>query len=259
VQSECADALNAYDPPTNAEMEARTLPAASYATASALQTVDDAVDAIKAVTDNLPDGGALSSLATASALSTVDSVVDAIKVTTDKLDDTLELDGTVYRFTENALEQAPSGGSGSADWTDDEKTAIRSILGIPASGTTPDDPSTGILDTIRDAVAVVDGNVDSILEDTGTTLPALIDALPTAAENADAVLDEALSGHTTAGTLGKAIADIDAAIGDVPTASETAAAVLSAAQSAPIDANVKAINDVTLTGDGTTDTPWGPA
>src|SRR5690606_9930122 len=75
VQSECADALNAYDPPTNAEMEARTLPAASYATASALQTVDDeiaaidnVVDAIKAVTDSLPDGGALFSLATASAL-----------------------------------------------------------------------------------------------------------------------------------------------------------------------------------------------
>jgi len=30
VQSECADALAAYDPPTNAEMEARTLVAASY-------------------------------------------------------------------------------------------------------------------------------------------------------------------------------------------------------------------------------------
>lgn len=30
VQSECTDALNAYDPPTNAEMEARTLVAASY-------------------------------------------------------------------------------------------------------------------------------------------------------------------------------------------------------------------------------------
>ena len=34
VQSECTDALNAYDPPTNTEMEARTLAAASYATAS---------------------------------------------------------------------------------------------------------------------------------------------------------------------------------------------------------------------------------
>lgn len=111
VQSECADALNAYDPPTNAEMEARTLAAASYATAAALQTVDDNVDAvledtgttlpstlstiagyidteiaaIKAVTDNLPDAGALTSLATAAALTTVDSVVDAIKAKTDSL------------------------------------------------------------------------------------------------------------------------------------------------------------------------------
>lgn len=39
VQSEVADALTAYDPPTNAEMEARTLLAASYATASVLSTV----------------------------------------------------------------------------------------------------------------------------------------------------------------------------------------------------------------------------
>ncbi|HCZ49800.1 MAG TPA: hypothetical protein DCZ11_12470 [Gammaproteobacteria bacterium] len=46
VQSEVADALAAYDPPTNAEMEARTLAAASYATASALATVDTVVDAI---------------------------------------------------------------------------------------------------------------------------------------------------------------------------------------------------------------------
>jgi len=40
VQSECTDALNAYDPPTNTEMEARTLVAASYATASLVDTVE---------------------------------------------------------------------------------------------------------------------------------------------------------------------------------------------------------------------------
>lgn len=175
---------------------------ASLATAAALTTVDTVVDAIKAVTDNLPDSGALTSLATASALATVDAnvdsvledtgttlpatlatiagyidteiaaidnVVNAIKVTTDKLDDTLEDDNGTYRFTTNALEQAPSGGEGgTSDWTADEKTAIRAILGIPSSGTTPDDPTTGILNTIRDAVAVVDGNVNSILADTGT-------------------------------------------------------------------------------------------
>jgi hypothetical protein len=42
------------------------------------------VDAIKAVTDLLPDAGALTSLASAANLATVDTVVDAIKVQTDK-------------------------------------------------------------------------------------------------------------------------------------------------------------------------------
>jgi hypothetical protein len=90
----------------------------ALASASALATVatyvDTEVAAIKAVTDLLPDAGALTSLATASALATVDTVVDAIKVTTDKLDDTLEDDGGTYRFSVNALEQAPSGTGASA-------------------------------------------------------------------------------------------------------------------------------------------------
>jgi len=71
VQSECTDALNAYDPPTNAEMELRTLPAADYTVVSDLGTVQtgdcfaivngdhglvsiqDDIDAIKAKTDSL--------------------------------------------------------------------------------------------------------------------------------------------------------------------------------------------------------------
>jgi hypothetical protein len=39
IQQEATDALNAYDPPTNAEMEARTIAAASYATASSLSSL----------------------------------------------------------------------------------------------------------------------------------------------------------------------------------------------------------------------------
>lgn len=50
-----------------------------------LGTIDSNVDAIKAVTDNLPDSGALTSIAQASALATVDSNVDAIKAKTDGL------------------------------------------------------------------------------------------------------------------------------------------------------------------------------
>ena len=48
------------------------------ATAANLATVDTVVDAIKAVTDNLPNSGALSDLATAANLATVDTVVDSI-------------------------------------------------------------------------------------------------------------------------------------------------------------------------------------
>lgn len=77
VQSEVADALTAYDPPTNAEMEARTLVAADYATATAV--------------DDLPTNAELATaLGTAddavlAAVATVDSNVDAIKAKTDSL------------------------------------------------------------------------------------------------------------------------------------------------------------------------------
>jgi len=48
----------------------------------------------------------------------------------------------------------------------------------------------------------LDTEIAAILEDTGTTIPALIAALPTAAENADAVWDEAYAGHVSVGTFG---------------------------------------------------------
>jgi hypothetical protein len=60
-----------------------------------------------------------SGLATAAALDAVDNFVDtevaAIKAVTDKLDSALELDGAVYRYTSNALEQGPGGGGGGGD------------------------------------------------------------------------------------------------------------------------------------------------
>ena len=58
---------------------------AALATAANLATVDTVVDAVKAVTDVLPDSGALTSLATASALSIVDGIVDTILLDTAEL------------------------------------------------------------------------------------------------------------------------------------------------------------------------------
>lgn len=47
VQSECTNALNAYDPPTNAEVTARTLAAADYATAASQTTIAGYVDSLE--------------------------------------------------------------------------------------------------------------------------------------------------------------------------------------------------------------------
>jgi phage baseplate assembly protein W len=75
------------------------------------------------------------------------------------------------------------------------------------------------------ALATVDGIVDAILVDTDTTLPSLIDALPTAAENADAVWEEAIADHSgTAGSTAEALEDAGAA-GTPPTVGEIADAV----------------------------------
>ena len=71
-----------------------------------------------------------------------------------RLDSMIESDGAgQFRFDTIALEQAPAGGGGGGtDWTANERTAIRAILGVPISGTTPTDPTSGILDTIRDSL-----------------------------------------------------------------------------------------------------------
>lgn len=83
--------------------------------------IDTEVAAIKAKTDLIPASPAQAGEYTAT-LATIEGKVDAIddyvdtevgaiKVVTDKLDTALELDGAVYRYTTNALEQAPTGGS----------------------------------------------------------------------------------------------------------------------------------------------------
>lgn len=138
----------------------------------------DSLEALRNRGDSAWTTADVSGLATSSALATVDSVVDAIKTTTDKLDDTLEDNSGTYRFTDDALAEAPTGGS------------------APTAGE--------IADAVWDedlSGHTTDGSAGDTLGSVATGTP------PTAAAIADAVLDEALSGHTTAGTLGKAVAD----------------------------------------------------
>jgi len=118
----------------------------------------------------------------------------------------------------------------------------------PSAGT----PAAGSIDTL---ISTVDTVVDSILEDTGTTVPGLIAALndlslanidarldnydaptntemlaafsalndPTTAAIVDAVWDEATSGHVVAGSTGQALIDAEAGAsgGDATAASQT--------------------------------------
>ena len=85
-------------------------------------------------------------------------------------------DGVDWQYTANALELAPAGGGGGGgtDWTANERTAIREILGFNSSGSVVD-PTVGILDEIRDDVGAIGINVYPVSASTpervsGTTL-----------------------------------------------------------------------------------------
>jgi hypothetical protein len=112
----------------------------------------------------------------ASANTEIASAVAATQALS-RLDSMIESDGAgQFRFDTIALEQAPAGGGGGGtDWTANERAAIRAILGVPISGTTPTDPTSGILDTIRDSVGAIGINVYPVSASTpervaGTTL-----------------------------------------------------------------------------------------
>lgn len=60
-------------------------------------------------------------------------------------------------------------------WSSDEKAALRTILGIPASGVTPEDPTDGILDDIRDLVVTGNGQIESIDADLATVATNVLD------------------------------------------------------------------------------------
>lgn len=84
---------------------------------------------------------------------TISGVVGTISSYTEVLPSMVQADGGGgYQYTTTALQLAPTGSAGTTDWTSNERAAIRSILGIPGAGSTPVDPTVGIMDTIRDLV-----------------------------------------------------------------------------------------------------------
>jgi hypothetical protein len=173
------------------------------------------------------------------------------------LADVLEDNAGTFRFTEAALAQAPSGGGG-GDATEAKQ------------------------DTIIAALAVVDGNVDSILADTnelqgdwanGGRLDLILDARASQAsvDTIDDLLD------TEIGALTTAVADLptnaelatalgtadDAVLAAVATVDSNVDAIKAKTDSLTftvanvLDANIQRINDVAITGDGQIGTEFG--
>lgn len=136
IQQEATDALNAYDPPTSAEMDARTLVAASYATAAGVSALNN----LSAAQVNAEVDAALVDIHLDHLLAATYDPASKPGAADALLNEIVESDAGVSRFTANALELSPTGGSA-----------------------------------------------------------------PTAAAIADAVWDEALSGHATAGSTGEAL------------------------------------------------------
>lgn len=138
-----------------------------------------------------------------------------------------------------ATRQDVTGGSGL------DAAGVRAAVGLASANL---DTQLGTIDTV----------VDSILADTGT------DGVVVAAGSKTGYAIG--TGGISAASFAAGAVDAAAIAADAIGASELAAgaateiatAVLDAATSAPIAANVKEVNDVTLAGDGN-GTPWGPA
>ena len=110
--------------------------------------------------DSIPEdafvSGALSARALAADASSEIATAVAGTQALSRLDSMIESNGAgQFRFDVIALENAPAGGGGGGtDWTSNERTAIRSILGFTSGGTVTD-PSVGILDEIRDQTVLI--------------------------------------------------------------------------------------------------------
>jgi hypothetical protein len=147
------------------------------------------ITAIKAKTDTLPTdpadqsavesaiSAAVSPLATSSVLATVAGYVDteivAIKAVTDKLDTALVLDGSVYKYTTNALENAPAGGGGTGGATVEEIDAQLSNThgsGLWGAGATGLRTITVSLVTESGAVPIADASVYLLNSDSSAYL-----------------------------------------------------------------------------------------
>lgn len=134
VQSECADALGVYDPPTNAEMEARTLVAANYATAanqssmaSSLSTLTNRIGAWTGTGVNTILGAFKALLSKAASIpSDIGGTFDPATDSVEAIRDTEPL-GTAMRGTDGANTTTPPTVAAIRTEMDDNSTKLAAI------------------------------------------------------------------------------------------------------------------------------------
>lgn len=240
---------------------------------------NSSITAIKAKTDNLPsDPADASDIATATSaiysrlgppagasvsadIAAVKSDTAAIKAVTDKFDETLESDTAGYRFTQDALSQAPSGTGASAatiaDAVWDEALSGHATGGsagaaLSAAGAAADPWATPLPGAYGSGTAgkILGDNLDAKVSDrlptSSYTAPLSASATRTAVGLASANLDTQLSAIdadiltrlptssytaplSAAGTrtaVGLGSANLDTQLGALPTATENAAELL---------------------------------
>ena len=166
VPTDVAAALATYDAPTKAEMDS------GFAGLNDLSAAQVNAEVDTAISD--------AALATAANLATVDSNVDAILADTNELQGNQGDWATATGFATAAAITALNDLS-AADVNSEVDTAIADA-GLATSA----------------ALATVDANVDAILVDTGTTLPATLSGLSTFDATTDTVDVGAIDGSTTA-------------------------------------------------------------
>tara|TARA_Y100000361_G_scaffold36089_1_gene30564 strand:- start:22977 stop:24755 length:1779 start_codon:yes stop_codon:yes gene_type:complete len=227
------------------------------------------VTAIKAVTDNLPNSGALSDLATAANLATVDTVVDAIKVKTDQF---------VFTVANQVDANALTGGGSGLD-----AAGVRSAIGLSSANL---DTQLGDIPTVSEfeartlvASAYFDASADQVTTDSASreASKANVSALATSADlatvdsNVDAIkaktdqfvftvsnqvdantLTGGVSASSIRAAIGLSSANLDTQLADLPTVSEFEARTLLA--SAYFDPVNDVVANVTLVGTTTTNT-----
>ncbi len=209
-------ALNDFDPATDTVITDTASRNASKADVSGLATSAEVTAVGSAVTGN------------ASAIAVVDAVVDAIKVTTDKLDTALVLDGSVYQYTANALELAPTGGGGGGDATlAKQNTIIADIAALndfdPSSQTVANVTTVGTCTTNSDMRGTDNANTLAPANGDITGIKAKTDSLTFTGNDVNANVQAGSSDATAANQV--AIQNAIAALNDFDPGSDTVANV----------------------------------